>query len=262
MDGRIDAHSGHRSRLRQRVLSEGFESLEPHEILEFLLYYAVPRQDVNAPAHALVRRFGGVQGALSAEVGRLSAVEGVGRRTAEYLALVGEAAAACAQLRPEDRPWLGRYLDVFRFAQREAQTAAAPRCVQLCLDMESRLLCRRPLCPSLSWGEPETMRAALADVLGMKAQSAILLLFVGARHAEPQPYDLDRARGYACALRAAGSSLLDVVLVGEAGMYSLRRAGQIPDFSASEVQRMVCEDYLRDAPAPDETPSCDPPGEG
>ena len=39
MDGRIDAHSGHRSRLRQRVLSEGFESLEPHEILEFLLYY-------------------------------------------------------------------------------------------------------------------------------------------------------------------------------------------------------------------------------
>lgn len=259
MDRCNDAHSGHRNRLRQRVLSEGFEGLEPHEIIEFLLYYAIPRQDVNAPAHALIRRFSGVQGVLAAETDALAAVEGMGRRTAEYLALVGEAAAACARLKPEDRPCLGRYLDVFRFALRQSRAVAAPQCVQLCLDMEGRLLCQRPLCPSLSWGEPETMRAALADMLALKAQSAILLLFVGARHAEPQPYDLTHAEGYAYALRAAGSSLLDVVLVGEAGMYSLRREGQIPDLSESEAQRMVCEDYLRSAPETGEGFSSYPP---
>ena len=250
MDGRIDAHSGHRSRLRQRILNEGFEGLEPHEIIEFLLYYAVPRQDVNAPAHALIQRFESVQGVLSAETAELAAVGGLGKRTAEYLALVGEAAAACAQLRPEDRPAFGRYLDAYRFALKAAQRVTPPLCMQLCLDMEGRLLCRRVLCPSLSWGEPEILRGALADMLALKAQSAILLLFVGARHAEPQEYDLRRAQDYAYTLHAAGSSLLDVILVGEAGVYSLRREGRIPDFSASEIQRMVCEDYLRDAPDP------------
>ena len=127
MDRCNDAHSGHRNRLRQRVLSEGIEGLEPHEIIEFLLYYAIPRQDVNAPAHALIRRFSGVQGVLAAETDALAAVEGMGRRTAEYLALVGEAAAACARLKPGDRPCLGRYLDVFRFALRVWQRTGAGR---------------------------------------------------------------------------------------------------------------------------------------
>ena len=62
MAGQFDAHSVHRNRLRQRVLSGGFEGLQPHEIIEFLLYYAIPRQDVNELAHALIRRFGSVQG--------------------------------------------------------------------------------------------------------------------------------------------------------------------------------------------------------
>ena len=164
MAGQFDAHSGHRNRLRQRVLSGGFEGLQPHEIIEFLLYYAIPRQDVNELAHALIRRFGSVQGVLDADPEELGAVKGVGRRTAEVLALVGEAAAASARLKPEDKPFLGRYLDVQRFALRRARAVAAPASAQLCLDMEGRLLYQRMLCPSLSWGEPETLRAALADV--------------------------------------------------------------------------------------------------
>ena len=259
MAGQFDAHSGHRNRLRQRVLSGGFEGLQPHEIIEFLLYYAIPRQDVNELAHALIRRFGSVQGVLDADPEELGAVKGVGRRTAEGLALVGEAAAASARLKPEDKPFLGRYLDVQRFALRRARAVSAPASAHLCLDMEGRLLYQRMLCPSLSWGEPETLRAALADVLAAKAQSAVVLLFVGARHAEPQAYDLARAQDYAYTLNAAGGSLLDVVLVGEAGTYSLRRAGQIPDFSESEGARMVCEDYLRSPSGPGESAPCKPP---
>ena len=53
------AHLGHRERLRRRALLEGAEALRPHELLELLLFYAVPRRDVNDLAHALDARFGG-----------------------------------------------------------------------------------------------------------------------------------------------------------------------------------------------------------
>ena len=42
-----DIHSGHRKRMRQRYLSQGLEGFSDHEVLELLLYYAIPRGDVN-----------------------------------------------------------------------------------------------------------------------------------------------------------------------------------------------------------------------
>ena len=62
------AHAGHRERLRRRALLEGIDDLRPHELLELLLYYAIPRRDVNALAHALDARFGGVRGVLGAQI--------------------------------------------------------------------------------------------------------------------------------------------------------------------------------------------------
>lgn len=38
-------HSGHRDRLRERYLSEGLDGFPPHNVLELLLFYSVPRQD-------------------------------------------------------------------------------------------------------------------------------------------------------------------------------------------------------------------------
>ena len=42
-----NVHKGHRERMRQRFLAEGAKGFADHELLELLLYYAVPRGDVN-----------------------------------------------------------------------------------------------------------------------------------------------------------------------------------------------------------------------
>ena len=243
-----EAHGGHRSRMRQRVRSEGFEGLEPHEIIEFLLFYAIPRQDVNELAHRLIERFGGVREVLGAEPAALARVPGVGTRTAKWLALVGEAVAACAPLGAEDRPQLRNCVDAFRLAVRTRRELPPPCCVQLCLDAAGRLLYRRPVCASLSWGEPDALRAALGDMLGAQANSAILLLLTGNRAPEPGGYDVDRARRYADALRAADCELLDVILVGGDDLFSMRRAGMIPDAEVNAAALALREDYQRDMP--------------
>ena len=57
-------HEGHRKRLRQRARATQLEGFQPHEVLDLLLTYAIPRQDVNPLAHALIDRFGSLSGVL------------------------------------------------------------------------------------------------------------------------------------------------------------------------------------------------------
>ena len=61
MEDFFEFHDGRRERLRYRIMERGTDELKPHEVLEFLLYYAVPRQDVNDLAHALLEYFGSLR---------------------------------------------------------------------------------------------------------------------------------------------------------------------------------------------------------
>ena len=51
-------HAGHRQRVRKRFIEHGSEGFEPHEILEMVLFYAIPRKDTNLLAHKLLERYG------------------------------------------------------------------------------------------------------------------------------------------------------------------------------------------------------------
>lgn len=51
-------HDGHRNRLKKRFIEEGLEHFEPHNALELLLFYSLPRQDTNEIAHRLLNAFG------------------------------------------------------------------------------------------------------------------------------------------------------------------------------------------------------------
>ena len=57
---------GHRSRLRDRYLENGIDALAEHEILEFLLFYAIPRTDTKPIAYRLIDEFGSLKGVLNA----------------------------------------------------------------------------------------------------------------------------------------------------------------------------------------------------
>jgi DNA repair protein RadC len=79
-------HRGHRSRMRERMKKEELASFAPHEIIETMLYYVIPRGDTNPMAHALIERFGSVRCVLDASVDDLLKVKGVTQKAAYYLA--------------------------------------------------------------------------------------------------------------------------------------------------------------------------------
>ncbi len=81
-------HEGHRARMKKRLLESGEMGFADHELLEMLLYYAIPRRDTNELAHRLLKQFGSLQGVLSASEEELACVKGMGQQAALLVALV------------------------------------------------------------------------------------------------------------------------------------------------------------------------------
>ena len=81
-------HAGHRERLKNKFLRLGAEGLEEHELLELLLFYAIPQKNTNPIAHELIDRFGSLKGVLSAEGKELTEVSGIGAHAATLIRLM------------------------------------------------------------------------------------------------------------------------------------------------------------------------------
>lgn len=81
-------HDGHRQRLIQRFLEEDLDNFESHNVLELLLFYAIPRKDTNELAHVLIDTFGSLKGVFDAPYEELVKVNGIGPNAAALLKLV------------------------------------------------------------------------------------------------------------------------------------------------------------------------------
>lgn len=86
MGSDMNVHEGHRQRVKRRILNN--ESVEPHVLLEALLYYAIPRRDTNLLAHTLINKFGSFAGVLEASYEELLETEGVGEHCAAMIKLL------------------------------------------------------------------------------------------------------------------------------------------------------------------------------
>lgn len=82
-------HSGHRARMRHKLLTYGPRIFDTYELLEMVLYYAIPYKDTNPIAKRLLIEFGSLEGVLSASPEELTRVPGVGERAARLLSVVG-----------------------------------------------------------------------------------------------------------------------------------------------------------------------------
>lgn len=81
-------HEGHRDRLRDKFLANGFAGFEHHNILELLLFYSIPRKDTNEIAHELLNHFGSLKNVFEAEYEELIKVKGITKNSATLIKMV------------------------------------------------------------------------------------------------------------------------------------------------------------------------------
>lgn len=88
-------HQGHRARMRQRYRAQGLDGFAEHEILELLLFYAIPQRNVNPLAHALIDHFGSLDKVLAASPEALMRIDGMGEYAATLLSLFPQVVKRC-----------------------------------------------------------------------------------------------------------------------------------------------------------------------
>lgn len=130
-------HSGHRSRLKQKLLDG---KLTGYELLELLLTYAIPRRDVRPLAHSLVKKFGSVYSVLHASFDELISVSGIGHGAATIIKLANELISVSYKERAE----AGTYLADDKFIRDYCRNLVAGKPVEefhvLYLGNDRRLL--------------------------------------------------------------------------------------------------------------------------
>ena len=100
----VKSAEGHRERMRGRAEQMDKEDIRSQDIVELLLYYALPRRDTKDLAVSLMEKFGSLEAILNADAKDIAAAPGIGVNTAAWLGSVGRLFRAYMDLDADDRP--------------------------------------------------------------------------------------------------------------------------------------------------------------
>jgi len=224
----MSIHDGHRARKKAQFLEHGLETFSDHEALELLLYYAIPRGDVNPVAHALLERFGSLDAVLSATAWELQSVAGVGEHCAALLSLVLPLARRAQTVSSRDPAILADTAQAGRFFRKLFFGMREERLYMACIDAKGKLL----RCVVIAEGGVDSASLNLRRVVEVAFQSNASAVFLAHNHPSgvALPSDEDnRATLMAWdALRRIGVTLADHIIVADNDYVSLRENGLFP----------------------------------
>ena len=221
----MPVHEGHRARKKEQFRAHGLDAFADHEVLELLLYYAVPRQDTNPIAHRLMQKFGSLEAVFSADRETLEEVEGVGENASTLLTLMlplmrrVRASAGAHETVLSDAEQAGDYfLDLF-FGEREEKL------YEVCLDAKGRLLA----CHLVAEGDTDSvqlnMRKIVENALKCGASSVLLAHNHPSGVALPSDADVLVTRRIQEALTPLGIRLADHIIVADDDYVSMAESG-------------------------------------
>lgn len=232
---------GHRERMRHRAEQMDKEDIRSQDLVELLLYYALPRRDTKEQAAALMERYGSLEAIMAADVSDIAQTPGIGRATAEWLGNVGELLDTYKKLESGDRPLINNQLRTERYLAKFFKDFDYPEVWQFCISAGGWLLGADRISDSAAWGEPEYLRQALGTAMALRAHSVIIAQFTVTPMAELDEYDVERTFGYSTTLYAADIQLLDHMFICPDGIRSMYAEGKL-----ERIQQMVKTNHLRE----------------
>lgn len=221
------AGDGHRERLRQRLLTGGAEALADYEVLEYLLYAAIPRGDTKPIAKALLAQFGSLNGVLNADPKAMQRVKGVGESSAAALKAVATAARRMARGEIVKKPVLSSWQALIDYLTTDMAHLTVERVRILYLDTKNRLIEDHHLGDGSIDEAAIHPREVIRRAMDVGASAMILVHNHPSGSPEPSRADIQITQRIAEAGRLLGVTVHDHVIIGREGHTSLRTKGLI-----------------------------------
>ncbi len=216
---------GHRKRLRARLLTAGPDSVADHELLELVLFLALPRRDTKPIARALLSRFGSYAGAVSADLAELRGIEGLGEAGAAALKTVQAAALRLVRAEVQDAPVLTRWDRVVEYLTAVMARERVEQFRVLFLDAKNRLIADEAQSRGTVSHTPVYPREVVKRALELHASALILAHNHPSGDPAPSADDIAMTKAISAAASALGVVVHDHVIVGNGRVLSFRTEG-------------------------------------
>jgi DNA repair protein RadC len=211
--------------MRARLLTAGSDALADHEMLEMVLFLALPRRDTKPLARTLLTHFGSFAGAIAAPVTTLSAIDGLGEAGVAALKIVQAAALRLARSEVINRPVLGNWDRLMGYLTAVLAREPVEQFRVLFLDTRNRLLADEAQGRGTVNHTPVYPREVVKRALELHATALILVHNHPSGDPTPSAADLDMTREIRAAAQALSIALHDHIIVGNGQWLSFRREG-------------------------------------
>ncbi len=219
------SHAGHRERLRERFRTGGAEALADYELLELLLFYAVPRKDTKPIAKRLIRRFGNLAGVLAAPLPALTAEDSVKEHAATLLKAVEAAAVRAAREQVLDRPVMSSWDKVLDYCRTSMAHGGIEQFRLLFLDSKNKVIADEVQQRGTVNHTPVYPREVVKRALELGATALILVHNHPSGDPSPSKADIEMTRAIADAAGRLGITVHDHIVIARSGHASLRSMG-------------------------------------
>ncbi len=210
-------HAGHRKRVKDSVVNNGFSHLQDHQLLELLLFYSIPREDTNALAHALLEEFGSLGELFKATPEQLKRVSGVGESTAILISSIGEASYRTSIVKQDKRVIYKTPEDYKNLAVSYLQNESVEKVFLFCFDSKGKL----KKCVELSQGDEASsfvdVKKAVKAMMETDSKKAVIAHNHPVGGVIPSAADLDTTRAISVMFRKLGFLLVDHIIVNRFG---------------------------------------------
>jgi len=217
---------GHRQRLKARFEQTGFHGFQDYEVLEFLLYFVLPRKDTKPIAKKLLRRFKNFIDVINADSRELQKIEGIGSHAAFYVKAIGASIGFYFDEKAKQTDFqfsnLDQLVNYFR-----AAIGGKPNEVMHILYLSSKNMLI--YAEHLSEGTVSEAVAFPRRIVEGALKYGATTVIIGHNHPGglPEPSDNDSAitKEIKKALKTVGITLQEHVIVASDGFYSFRQNG-------------------------------------
>jgi DNA repair protein RadC len=218
----VPHYHGHRERLRERFLAGGADALADYELLELVLFRALPRRDVKPLAKALLKAFGSFAEVIAAPALRLAEVAGVGEAVIAELKVVEAAAHRLVRGSVHQRPVLSSWSAVLDYCRAAQAFADKEQFRVLFLDKRNQLIADETQAVGTVDHTPVYPREVVKRALELSATAIILVHNHPSGDPTPSRADIQMTQAIVEAARPFGISVHDHLIVGRDGHASLK----------------------------------------
>jgi DNA repair protein RadC len=218
---------GHRERLRNRFREAGAEALADYELVELLLFRAIPRRDVKPLAKAVIARFGSFAEAISAPPERLAEIEGMSLNSATELKIVEAAAQRLAKGKIKRRTSMGSWGEVVDYCRATMAFSDKEEFRILFLDKKNGLIADEVQGVGTVDHTPVYPREVVKRALELSASAVILVHNHPSGDPTPSQQDVKLTLDIIGMAKPLGVMIHDHIIVARQGHASLKGLGLI-----------------------------------